>query len=337
MNVEDRFRWMTNHTGNGFGAIREADDLLHPDGNPAAASVTETYYFGFHVAEHALHGTIYIWFHPNLGVVTAGTLISCGVKPCSLAADYFNMQAYLRIDEHVDRTTGSMCFPGGLRLTPMSPMSEWHLSLQDPTSDTSFDLRFSAAMPPAVRADQKHFDQNMHVVGELSLRGQPYAVDCHAIRDRSWQNARPEDPMPVPPYDWICVTRAAEFAMNLSLFDDMALLGDVPTALSKPTNLLQDAWVYRDKALFRIIDVKKTTERSVETLRPLNHRIQATDEAGQVYELSGQTIASCNWNGWPNMLWQQCLTQWTCNGMPGVGEVQEVQWHDFIRLLRPAA
>jgi len=333
MAADDKTLWISNH-GEGFGLPRDEDDFLHRQDNPPGASVTETYYFGFHVPQERIHGSIYIWFHPNLGVVTAGTMISRGFQPCSLAADYFNMHAYLALEEHVDRASGALSFPGGLRLTPLSPMREWRAELADAAAETSFDLRFSAAMPPAVRADQKHFDQNMHVQGSLCLRGQRYTVDCYEIRDRSWQNARPEDAMPVPPYDWISLSTGAGFAMNLSLFDDLSVLGTAGGALQRPPKLLQDGWVYRDGQLRRIAEVSKRTLRSAEALVPLLHEIEVEDEQGARYELRGESVGACNWNGWPNMLWHQCLTRWTCNGDTAWGDTQEVQWHEVVRRLR---
>jgi hypothetical protein len=335
-NDADAYRWMTNHGAGRFGVERASDDLLHRDDNPPGATATETYYFGFHVIEEAIQGFIYLWFHPNLGVVTAGVMLSRGVQACTLAAEYFNIHAYLRIEEHVDATTGAMRFPGGLVLTPVDLLRSWRIRLDDPGANTAFDLEFVAAMPAAVRADQKHFDQNMHVRGELTLRGRRHSVDCFAIRDRSWQNERREDPMPVPPYDWVCLTRGASFALNLSLFDDLRLLGDAGGALRLPPKLLQDGWVYGQGDLRRIVEVDKLTERSADILRPLRHEIRAVDEAGAIYDIRGESVGGCNWNGWPNMLWQQNLTRWTCNGETAWGEVQEVQWHDFVRLHRRA-
>jgi hypothetical protein len=180
---DDHLNWIGNHH-EGFGVLQLEDDALHTTGNPPGPSVTETYYFGFHVVEPAIHGYIYAWFHPNLNVVTAGVLISRGHQSCSLAADYFNFQAYLKSDEHVEKDSGVLRLPGDLVFRPIKAMQEWNLQLHDKAADTSFDLHFTAAMPPAVRADQKHFDQNMHVEGALTLRGTRYAVDCFEIRDR---------------------------------------------------------------------------------------------------------------------------------------------------------
>jgi hypothetical protein len=334
------YRWMTNHGDGSFGTIRPEDDFLHLAGNPPGASVTETYYFGFHIADQAVHGYIYIWVHPNLRVVTAGAMISRGFQHAFLAADYCDIRAYLALDEHHDPGTGVMRFPSGLTLTPVEAMGHWRLQLDAPALQTSFDLEARAAQPPIIRSDLKHLDQNMHVRGELVLRGRRHRVDCHQIRDRSWANPRLEDPMPVPPYDWLCLTRGAEFSMNLSLFDDLRVLGDAGGVLRVPPKLLQDGWVALGAGPSaeqrRIVEVAKKTTRTPDTLMPLRHEVTAVDDRGDRYDLVGESIGGCNWNGWPNMIWRQNLMRWTCNGAPCWGESQEVQWHETVRLLSRA-
>jgi hypothetical protein len=339
---KDRYAWITNHVEGGFAAVSEADDFLHRDGNPPGASVTETYYFGFHVPEAALYGQIYVWFHPNLGVVTAGSMIARGFCRSSLASDYFDHRAYLALEEHVDPASGTMRFPSGLVLTPQVPMQTWRLQLDAPGQQTRFDLLATAAQPAVKRADGKHFDQNMRMTGELLLRGERYRVDCCQIRDRSWRNARPEDPMPVPPYDWLTITHGAEFSMNISMFDDLGVLGNPGGALHVPPTLLQDGWVClgvgQEAQLRRLVEVHKRTVRTNDTLMPLRHEVTAIDDQSDRYELVGDSIGGCNWNGWPNMIWQQNLMRWTCNGQPCWGESQEVQWHETVRMLsRPRA
>jgi hypothetical protein len=332
---ESLTQWISNRHS-GFGILRPEDDFLHPAAsNPPGASVTETYYFGFDVVDAAIHGFVYVWLHPNLNVLTAGLLISRGFQSSSLSADYFNMHTYLDPEEHIDRRSGGFQLPGALTIRPIKPMQEWRLTLDDRSADTAFDLRFVAAMPPAVRADQKHFDQNMHVQGTLRLRGRQHSVDCYAIRDRSWQNLRSEAPLPVPPYDWIALTLGDRLAMNLSLFDDLGVLGNPGGVLKVPSQLLQDGWVWREGSLARIVDVQKRTERSPDLLQPLRHEIRALDDAGRSYDIVGESVGGCHYNGWSNMLWHETLTRWTCNGEVGWGEVQEVQWHDCVRLLRP--
>lgn len=336
----DTYRWITNHGDGRFGEVRPADDFLHWEGNAPGASTTETYYFGFHIPEEAIHAFIYIWVHPNLKVVTAGVMITRGFQRSTLAADYFDARAYLAVDEHV-KPDGSMQFPMGLTLTPIDPMRHWHIKLDAPGQDTFFDVQVRAAQLPVVRADQKHFDQNMHIKGELKLRGQSLHVDCCQVRDRSWSNARPEEPMPVPPYDWLTLTDGADFALNLSMFDDLSVLGNANGAIHLPPKLLQDGWVAHGRGdqaeLRRIVDVTKKTYRTADTLMPTRHEIVAVDEQGQRYELVGESVGGGNWNGWPNMIWNQNLIRWTCNGRVCWGESQEVHWHELVRRLSQTA
>ena len=142
--------------------------------------------------------------------------------------------------------------------------------------------------------------------------------------------------MSVPPFDWLTLTSRDQLAMNLSLFDDLCVLGNADGAVKLPPQLLQDGWVWRDGEFARIVSVAKRTERTAEILCPLKYEIRATDDRGRVYEITGTAVGSCNWNGWPNILWHQCLMRWSCNGEQCWGETQEVQWNDVVRLLSQA-
>lgn len=320
--------WIANGTG-GFGQVRDQDDFLHAQGNPAGASATETYYFGFSVPEQAVCGFIYLWFHPNLGTVSAGVMVYQGQCPSALAAAYSDIRNHLSIADHVDAASGVMQFPMGLRLEPVVPLQHWRITQAENSRGTAFALDFRAAQPPVVRADQKHFDQAMRVTGSLVLGGRSLAVDCVQVRDRSWNNLRVEDPLPVPPYDWLTLATADGLAINLSLFDDLRVLGPV-NGIGVPAQVLQDGWVQRDGQALRVVEVSKRSERDPHTLAPTRHLLRAVDEAGGVWELDGEVVAGSNWNGWPNMIWHQGLLRWTCNGRPAWGESQEVHWQPFV-------
>ena len=147
--------------------------------------------------------------------------------------------------------------------------------------------------------------------------------------------------MPVPPYDWLTLTDGADFALNLSMFDDLSVLGNAGGAIHLPPKLLQDGWVAHGKGdqaeLRRIVDVSKKTFRTADTLMPTRHEITAVDERGERYEIVGESVGGGNWNGWPNMIWNQNLIRWTCNGRTCWGESQEVHWHELVRRLSQTA
>lgn len=185
MSDNSAISWVAGESGAEFGACVDADDFFHLAGNPPGASVTETYYFTFSIPEQGIHAFLYLWAHPNLKVLSGGVLIYQGKKPHYLAADYFNYLTYLDLS-HVNADTGTVTLPNGFQLKINKPFQEHELSFSDPRSGVSFHLLQTAAMPPAVRKGNHHFEQNMRVQGELRLRGKTYQVDCHSVRDRSW-------------------------------------------------------------------------------------------------------------------------------------------------------
>jgi len=317
----------------GFGTYKEDDEFLHFDGIPNAASVTETYYFSFNVPEHKIQGWAYFWIHPNLKIITGGVMIFQGFRPCSLAADYFNIQAYLDLS-HINSDTGMIELPTGLSLRIIKPLKEIELVFSDAAAETEFHLVYRAAMPPAMRANNKHFEQNMAVEGELTLRGKRYPVHCHTIRDRSWGEERPETANNLPPYNWYVCSFGDKLAMNLGIFDDLTHHNNGNGEIMIPPDLFVDGWVFSKGNLARIKAAQKKTRRTQDTLVPLSHAIDFTDPSGKNYHLKGDTIATCNWNIWPNVLCHLCLTHWDLDGQSGWGESQEVQWHEFIRYNR---
>lgn len=318
--------------GSGFGTYTDDDEFLHFDGIPPTASVTETYYFGFWVPEEKIQGWAYFWLHPNLKVITGGVMIYKGFKPCSLAADYFDVQAFLDFS-HINLDNGTIELPNGLTKRVITPLKETELVFRDTAAETEFHLVFRAAMPPAMRSNNKHFEQNMAVKGELTLRGKRYQVDCHSLRDRSWGEERPETTSKLPPYHWCSMSFSDKLAINLGIFDDLSHHDEAGEILLPP-KLFVDGWVFSEGELVRLKAGQIKTQRTEGTLVPLSHAIEITDVSGRTYQINGDTVATCNWNTWPNMLCHTSLTRWEMDGQAGWGEDQEVYWHEFIRLNR---
>jgi hypothetical protein len=47
--------------------------------------------------------------------------------------------------------------------------------------------------------------------------------------------------------------------------------------------------------------------------------------------LRGEVIAANRLAGWPNMDTWVCLARWECKGQVCYGDLQQVQWHDYVR------
>src|SRR5580765_6455383 len=65
----------THGGGRGFGVCEDSDEQLHPEHRVAHDSLTETWAYMFWMPRQRIGSIIYLWVHPNLGVVTGGLTV----------------------------------------------------------------------------------------------------------------------------------------------------------------------------------------------------------------------------------------------------------------------
>lgn len=72
-------------------------DLLHRELTKVqpGAALTETQYLGFNIPEHGVHGLAYIWYHPNLKVVTGGVYAWTGIREHNFECEIFDFVTYM--------------------------------------------------------------------------------------------------------------------------------------------------------------------------------------------------------------------------------------------------
>ena len=87
--------WNSN-LGTGFGQHQPSDEYLHGNG-PQGDTLTETWFWNFHVAKAKINCFIYCWVHPNLGMCSGGLMIYQGHKPSHLACDLFDYRDYMSL------------------------------------------------------------------------------------------------------------------------------------------------------------------------------------------------------------------------------------------------
>jgi len=318
--------WNTN-LGAGFGTYQPRDEFYHGTGEPAD-SLTETWFWNFHVAGAAINCFAYCWVHPTLGIVTSGLYIYQGMKPNHLACEVFDVRNYM--SRALIGDGNDIVIPNGLRVRVMEPLTHLHLSFADPARDSRADIDLRAMAPPIMRANNKHFEQVMHATGTLVLRGTEYVVDCYPVRDRSWGEKRPEDHAPMPPYTWVTGTFGADFAFNVGSHDDPARDPDWLDKMPAPGRIFNDGWVQIVGETRRITRAAKLTTREMPTCRPLAHDYEFEDSAGEIYRMRGEIVAQTDWSGWSNIICHTGLVRWSWNGRTGWGDSQEVQWNDYV-------
>ena len=324
--MADDTDWNSN-LGGGFGQHKPEDEYLHGTG-PAGDSLTETWYWNFHVPEAAINCFAYCWVHPNLKVVSGGVFLYKGLNEHHLQCELFEYRDYMSIDVVGDGH--DIQLPNSMRVEALKPLEHLRFSFDDPGRETKFDIDLKAVGVPIMRANNKHFEQVMHATGSLTLRGESYNVDCYPVRDRSWGELRPESHSPSPPYTWVTGTFGTDFAFNVGSLDDLSRHPDWEGVMEGPASGFKDGWVVVKGEQRRIVKSSKITTRELSIHRPIRHEYEFEDSAGDTYRISGKIIGQTVWGGWSNMTCHCGLVEWEWNGRTGWGETQEVMWNDYL-------
>ncbi|MET0546998.1 MAG: hypothetical protein ABWZ40_11870 [Caulobacterales bacterium] len=321
----------------GVSVAKPEDDLLHTEQNRGIEgdSLTETQYFGFNVPEHDIHAMGYIWHHPNLGVVTGGLMAWQGIKRYSVAAELFDIRAYLS-DAVLKNDMHDVQLENSYRTRVLEPMKRFQMTYNDEARGNHVDVQFEAVTPGVMFGDGKHLEQGLRTKGALVLRGKEYAVNGYNVRDRSWGKLRPENVMGIPPVAWMTGWFGDDFIFNCNLMDHA---GSSPLSTDKFALPLEHAlnggWVARDGKLKRIVKAHKTVDRDPDTFLARRINLQVTTEDDQELSITGRLIAACPWHTWPNMVANICLIRWECEGRVGHGDSQDVIWNDFAHAWQP--
>ncbi len=312
-----------------FGKVSEKDEFLHPVPSNAGYTEMETSYFGFNIPEESINCEIYIWFHTQLKIMSAGVFIWKGIKSSTLECDYVNYQQYLPFPE---KDIGDYVIPVGLKIKIISPLRKIQINYEDNEANTGFDLTCDALIPPVLRADGKHFVQPMKTTGKLSLRGETHTIDGYFHRDRSYSNIRPETRHAMPPFTWMVGVFDENFAFHVSAFDDRKLGPEWADFFDFPgiDNNLKWGYIYRDGEIFNVTRAAKITTRGNDGLSLESIQMDIDDSSGRNSKISGYVNAMMPWQPWTNVNVYFAQMRWECDAKIGWGDAQDIQYNDFI-------
>lgn len=322
-----------SHSGGDFAPYSDADDLLHTAENAKVSddSLAETQYFGFKIPSAEINGLGYLWVHPNLSVVTGGAMVWQGIKPHTLAADIFDMRAFMNASL-LQQDLREYKLPNGYEVRCITPMQRHRITYSDSFRKNAFEIELDAVMPPAMYNPRGHFEQTMRTKGMLTLKGKTFDVDFFAVRDRSWGKPRPEDIALSPPVAWMNGVFDATFAFCVSALDHPDMDPEWKGAYELAENqVLKGGWVSKAGKMLPIKSVKKRTTRNPRTLFPETIDMVFIDSEQNEYRMKGKILAACHWSAWPNLSFPMAMVHWECNGQSGYGDVQEAQWADYVK------
>lgn len=283
---------------------------------------TETCWFAFFVPERKLSGTLYPLFRRNQNVAAVGVYIWDDSAHTPWDARYVRNLWHVPVADDAD--LADIELTGSLRYRCLSPQRSFKLDYDHP-GYFSADLTFDAVMDPHWLGDA-HLDQHGRVHGTLVLDGESIAVDCLAIRDRTWS---PRNDLS----DTVMGT-----AGN----------GGYSYAMTDPGNgfhaLAVDAgghckvvagYLIRDGVLSDVTDGRRwVIERNQHGIQT-RVGIELTDKLGRTYHGEGTCHNGFAWQFTPSLFSWICLTDWHGDGGRGWGEDHDnwssSAWRRFSR------
>jgi len=309
--------------------LDDNDAEFHPF-SPAQTDWAETNFFGFYNVEHCLNVGVYALFRPNLGIVSSSICCNSRRALTPWEADFCDYRAALPMPE--SRSLLDYRLDNSLHVRCSDPNRTWQINYDD-GEGTTIDVAYTALMPPFDIHDPDqdpmcasgaqagkfswgtayagHFDQTGHVVGEVSVRGKRYAIDCVSTMDHSW-GPRPERGK--PNMSWLHAHFDRETALHAILNFD-ATFDDTTLALAHGYVLDGGEMVGLAGGGGKVVRGPDRYARHID--------LAFEDARGERHELSGATLTSFPWQCWPNMVSFNCLARWHYRGREGHGEVQD--------------
>lgn len=167
--------------------ITPEDDRFHPVSEHPYE--TETFWASFHVPERGLGGWFYNQVLFNQAVCNGGAWVWDASEAPSL---YEVFEHGLPLDDPGSLDLRDVQLPNGNHLQALEPLTRYRVRYADPGRFEA-DVILEALRPPHSHPlgvppfwKGRHFDQAMHVTGQVVLGGEVIDVDSLSIRDRSW-------------------------------------------------------------------------------------------------------------------------------------------------------
>ncbi|WP_205698868.1 tyrosine protein kinase [Conexibacter sp. SYSU D00693] len=332
-----------------------ASDLWLPlpeDGAAWEPHTIHTHYFGFSIPEAEIGAFLYVRYQPAFPLCQGGVCLFRGRGNVQVTdmdfVDYEMTMPWPAIDGH------SITTANGLRIELLEPGRVARISYTSNDGRTSLDVTQTAVTPLFARGhvmpgeDERQdasmapggSEQFMHVTGELVLRGERFAVDCHAPRDRSWRQVRVErqGAVPVPPVGWSPMWFGDDLVLSQVSFEapdtDPAWAGIYQVPPDRPTHHF--AWIVVDGEARDVRSVRRDVlERDPFTYMALRQELELVDETGAAHRFSGEALATATLPAWPNVSFHDSVFRWQDErGRTTHASYQEIWFDDFQRAMR---
>jgi hypothetical protein len=308
------------------------DDRFHPASDHWWE--TETAWFSFHIHERRIGGWLYTQVLATQRVCNGGAWVWDDSPAPAL---YEVRHQGLPLPPLHELDLRDVELPNGNHIQALEPLTAYRVRYADPGAFEA-DLHFRGIMPPSSHPlatapfwKGRHFDQPMHVTGEIVLHGEALAVDCISGRDRSW-GPRPMGPDPrTPPASTpdggpqrpSRPRRPPEgvgYPFAAASARDAWLLYTRPTVVDGvASDVLSTGYLLRDGVYGHLVSGARRTWLDRETRWIRRIELEVVDEHGRDLAASGELVARHGPAGNPS---GTGLFRWRWDGLAGWGEDQ---------------
>lgn len=284
---------------------------------------TETAWFSFHIPERRLGGWFYSMFRPNIGTVAGGCWI--WDHHAHLPWEVLYSANYTALKLENDLNLNNCQLPTGVSMRTLEPGMRYALGYDD-GDRLRADLNFSGVMPPepltavdSTFGKASHFDQLGRIEGTLVLHGETIAVDCIAMRDRTW-GRRPEN----RPRQAAYVTGAVNAEEGFLAVTNVRPDGD----------RIAYGFLRRNGHTERLLEGERRVNRNAETGFITAVTLHARDASGRELIASGKPVSRIVINR-HTFIDINSLIEWQIGARQGWGEDQDM-WpiHRWARVRR---
>jgi hypothetical protein len=218
----------------------------------------------------------------------------------------------------------TLTLPQGVTIKVLEPLMKYALSYSH--ADMSFNVTFSAIHSANIATRPiggsqlfaGRIDQCGRVVGDITIAGKKYPVDCLSMRDRSWGARRDDNKDMNIGY---CHATATDRDAFLAV-SNHAAQGPMSNDDSAP---IVSGYLMQEGELHPLTKGTATLKRNAAGT-PTGFELQATDAAGRTLEASGTAMNWFAFQPYPGMFNWSSLANWRFNSHSCIGELQNT-WH----------
>jgi hypothetical protein len=322
------------------------DDAFHPVSDHPYE--TETFWASFHDPDRELGGWFYNQVLFNQGVCNGGAWVWDASEAGAL---YEVMESGLPLPDPAAMDLRDVELPNGNHLQTLEPLTRYRVRRSDPGKFEA-DLLLEGLRPPhshplgvAPFWRGRHFDQCMHVTGQIVLNGEVIDIDSLSVRDRSWgPRPGPRPPgagtgsKPRPPRDPAQAARPPYSPFGIGYVfgtqdaDEMFLAYTLPCIWDGAgRDFVTTGYLVRDGTYGLLVDGERRCEFDPEHEWMRTIWLDAVDEHGRELSAVGELLSHHGEHGQGTG-----YLHWDWNGASGYGEDQSTARGEVLDALRAA-